>query len=128
MKKILLLLSLILTFAFAAQAKSNAKIEFAKEKHDFGMISESGGPVSTDFIFTNTGKEPLVIYSATAQCGCTKPSFPDEPIMPGKSGKIHVSFNPKTFSGAFRKSITIRSNASKSKKTLHITGTINPNR
>jgi hypothetical protein len=62
------------------------------------------------FEFTNTGNSPLMITNVISTCGCTVPSFPKEPIMPGKTGKIDVKYNMNP--GPIRKTITVESNAS----------------
>ena len=65
---------------------------FKETEHDFGTI-EDGKVVKHTFTFTNTGKSPLVIESATSTCGCTVPEVPKEPIAPGAEGKLGVEFN-----------------------------------
>ena len=78
--------------------------------HDFGTIPE--GPKATyEFQFVNIGTEPLVITNAQASCGCTSPEFPKEPILPGKKGKISVTYSTEGRIGNFNKSIYITSNA-----------------
>lgn len=67
-------------------------MDFKDTLHNFGSMHE--GEVSTyDFEFTNNGKEPLVISSAIGSCGCTVPSYPREPVQPGKSSVMRVQFN-----------------------------------
>ncbi len=109
------------------QAKGSAQISFAEKKHDFGNIAENGGPVTCEFVFTNTGDAPLVIVSATASCGCTQPKFPAEPVKPGKTGKITVKYLPQNRPGEFDKTIKVRTNAKNAKKvSLRISGTVIP--
>ena len=82
------------------EANCNAEVDtvnppefsFPKEHYDFGTIKE-GKQIEYDFKFTNTGKSPLLICKAYGSCGCTVPEFPEEPIMPGQTSKIHVVFN-----------------------------------
>jgi len=89
--------------------------------HDFGTIPE--GPVAEyEFEFTNSGKEPIIINDAAASCGCTKPSFPKEPILPGKKGAIKVAYNTQGRVAPFTKTITISSNAGT--KVLTIKGEV----
>lgn len=99
-----------------AKKKSGAIITFAETTHDFGYIQESGGAVSHQFTFTNTGTKPLIIVSAHASCGCTKPEFPKKPIEPGKTGVVKITYKPKNRPGAFDKIVSITSNA----KTVHL--------
>ncbi len=95
---------------------------FTEETHDFGKIPK-GTPVVTEFNFSNAGKEPIVISNVQASCGCTTPSWPKEPILPGKSSVIKVQYNAAN-PGGFNKSITITSNAKSPTKVLYIKGTV----
>ena len=115
----LMLCSLV---SFAQQA-NEAEIKFDKTSHDFGIFTESNSKVTCTFTFTNTGNKLLVIHQAIASCGCTVPEYPKEPIKPGESGKIVVTYNGEgRFPGHFRKSITIRSNAKQEIVRLYIEG------
>ena len=115
----LMLCSLV---SFAQQA-NEAEIKFDKTSHDFGIFTESNSKVTCTFTFTNTGNKLLVIHQAIASCGCTVPEYPKEPIKPGESGKIVVTYNGEgRFPGHFRKSITNRSNAKQEIVRLYIEG------
>lgn len=59
---------------------------------DFGKIKE-GQVLEVSFKFKNTGTKPLVISNVRAQCGCTVPETPKEPIAPGATGVIKAAFN-----------------------------------
>lgn len=126
MKRILLSLSLLVCCAAVSFAES--MITFTgQKKHDFGTVKEEGGPVTTEFVFTNTGDTPLVIISANASCGCTHPKYPTDPIKPGGKGVIKVTYLPKGRPGEFNKSIKVRTNAKNAKKvTLKISGVVIP--
>lgn len=119
-----LVLISVLTFNIVA-AEKGAVMTFAEKTHDFGTIKEADGPVTHVFEFTNTGSEPLVIINVNASCGCTRPEYPKEPVMPGKKGKIKVTFNPAGRPGEFSKEVKIRTNGSK-RPVLRITGTVIP--
>ena len=73
-------------------AEGTPSFAFEDENWDFGDINE-GDPAVHIFKFTNTGEAPLVIYNATGSCGCTVPKWSKEPIAPGATGEIKVSFN-----------------------------------
>ncbi|NCC73866.1 MAG: DUF1573 domain-containing protein [Sphingobacteriia bacterium] len=75
------------------------------------------------FVLKNTGNEPLIITYASANCGCLTFTYPEEPILPGKSANISVTFDG-TGKGPFRKSITIQTNASEIPTVLQITGKV----
>lgn len=107
------------------KATGEPAIKFAEKDYNFGIVAEKGGPVSHSFEFTNTGTAPLVIISATASCGCTRPTYPTEPIAPGKKGVIKVTYLPDGRPGEFDKVIKVRTNAKETKKvSLKIHGTV----
>jgi hypothetical protein len=61
--------------------------------HMISVLSRKGTPVSYNFVFTNTGKAPLVLSNAVGSCGCTAAEWPKEAIAPGKTGVIKVTYN-----------------------------------
>ncbi|MDE5790775.1 MAG: DUF1573 domain-containing protein [Muribaculaceae bacterium] len=128
MKKYLFLIlsALCLLIPAMAKEKSQAKISFAEKSHNFGIVKEDGGPVSHEFQFLNDGNGNLIIYEATAQCGCTKPEFPKSPVAPGKKGTIKVTYNPIGRPGPFEKTVTVKTNAKGGKARLKISGNVTP--
>ena len=120
------LATFITSSAAYADSHGKATIDFSHKVHDFGTIREDGGPVSCDFEFSNNGDSNLVIVSAKAQCGCTRPEFPQKPIAPGKKGKIKVTYAPLGRPGAFEKTITVVTNGKPKKVALKIRGTVIP--
>ena len=94
---------------------------FTDNVHDFGSIPE-GPDANFVFTFKNKGKEPIIVQKAQPSCGCTVPSFSSEPVPPGGTGKIDVSYHTKGRPNAFSKSITVVSNAGT--KVLTIKGTV----
>jgi hypothetical protein len=101
-------------------------ITFSEREFDFGTLRESQGRITHDFRFTNSGKIPLIINEVKASCGCTVPEWPREPILPGKSGIIKVSYNPAKQSGAFNKTIQVSSNADMPLINLMVKGIVIP--
>ena len=124
MKK-LFSLSFALSFLLCFGLQAQGVMKFEKETHDFGTIEE-GSIASYDFEFTNKGNQPIIINSVTASCGCTTPFYTREPIMPGKKGKITVSFNSNGRPNAFNKAVTIKSNTVEDTKIIWIKGMVNP--
>ncbi|MBK6834684.1 MAG: DUF1573 domain-containing protein [Bacteroidetes bacterium] len=98
-------------------------IQFEEETHDFGKITQ-GEKVSFSFKFKNTGKSNLLISSAQASCGCTVPKPPKDPLAPGATDKIDVTFDSNGKSGKFDKQITVITNCDPNTKVLKITGEI----
>ncbi|MBI4945104.1 MAG: DUF1573 domain-containing protein [Bacteroidetes bacterium] len=106
----------------AADNPNAPDITFEKENLDYGTV-EYDADGNREFKFKNTGKEPLIIYSATGSCGCTVPTAPKDPIKPGETGIIKVHYDTKR-PGSFEKTVTVSSNAKTPSKTLKIHGTV----
>ncbi|HTB06137.1 MAG TPA: DUF1573 domain-containing protein [Bacteroidia bacterium] len=104
-------------------ADPNAPVmTFEKTDHDFGTIEQNDNG-TTYFLFTNTGKEPLVIKEAHGSCGCTVPKWPKTPIGPGQKDTIKVTYDTHRV-GIFVKTVTITSNAKVSPIVLNIKGKV----
>lgn len=133
MKKITLVISMILVAATGLFAQAtepvqvvdnpNApEISFDKLVHDYGTIAFGGDGVCI-FKFTNTGKEPLILQQPQSSCGCTVPTWPKEPVLPGASSEIQVTYNTKK-AGPINKTVTVKSNAKTNTVVLRITGKV----
>ncbi len=128
MKKVVYLLGIMLLMAGAAKAQdaktqSGPEIEFEKTVHDYGDVPYNGNG-KCEFRFTNTGTEPLLIQKPKSSCGCTIPSWPNEPILPGESEVINVTYKTNRV-GQINKTVTVTSNALKnSTVVLRIKGRV----
>lgn len=126
MKKILFFILLLTSVNYVA-AQNAAEIKFDKTTYDFGTFSEDKPIVTGTFTFTNIGNAPLVIHQAVASCGCAVPEYTKEPVMPGKTGTIKVTYNGTgKLSGHFKKSVTLRTNAKTEMVRLFIEGNMTP--
>jgi hypothetical protein len=105
-------------------AKPVSTITWKTTTMDLGKI-EQAKPVTVEFEFTNPSMVPLIINSVRPTCGCTIADYPKEPIQPGKSGKIKVTYNAAA-SGPFTKSIIVSSNAAGGDLALVIKGEVVP--
>ncbi|NQV01826.1 MAG: DUF1573 domain-containing protein [Bacteroidia bacterium] len=125
-------------FLFSAAVVSNAQqansnklqtsnpnapgITFEKTVHNYGTIVK-GANGTCEFQFTNTGKEPLILSKPISSCGCTVPTWPKEPILPGKSEVIKVTYNTRNI-GPINKTVTVYSNAQTTRVMLSIKGKV----
>ncbi len=126
MKNSLILVAALLGISLFAKSQDRPVITFSEGSFDFGTISESDGPASHTFQFTNTGKVPLVLSNVETSCGCTTPQWSKQPIIPGMKGIIKVEYDPANRPGPFTKTITIKSNAVTPVVTLSIRGNVTP--
>ncbi len=138
MKKLVLMLATIVattTCALAQQTTNTetvtaanadaGKMTFPEQSFSFGDVPE-GPDVQHDFTFTNTGKKPINIKHAGAGCGCTVANWPHEPVLPGQTATIKVTFHTASRPGAFSKTVFIDSDADQPTYQLVINGTVKP--
>lgn len=100
-------------------------VTFAKYEHDFGKVKQDTKNKFV-FAFTNTGKEPLIIESATGSCGCTVPNYPKAPIAPGATGQIEVEYSPGKQENAQQKTVTVVANTEPKQTELRIKAFVEP--
>jgi hypothetical protein len=142
MKKMIMITTIAMLFVFtnsysqiAANDPATTKVEakpnpngpvarYDKTVHEFADLTQ-GVPGTASFTLTNDGKEPLIISTANASCGCTNLAFGKDPILPGKSTTISVTYNAAA-AGPFTKTITVRTNASDQPVVLQIKGKVVP--
>lgn len=138
MKKYILL-SIVLLFAMgsiqaqeAKLVKSENNLSTASEslvgwkylKHDFGKIPQ-GEPVTILFPFTNHTNEVIFLDNVRTSCGCTAPTWTKDPILPGETNEIELTYNSKT-SGAFVKTAKVFFRDVKEPQTIVIKGDVIP--
>ncbi len=131
MKKVIIVLFLsIFSLSINAQTKVEPKkidpnapvFEFESKTINYGEIAHNSDGVKT-LKFKNIGKSPLIISNVKGSCGCTVPSAPKEPIMPGNEGEIKVKYATNRV-GSISKTITIYSNASTPTVTIPVRGKV----
>ena len=141
MKKIVLFTMVLLTLGACKTTNSHEEIEERKQNYaallgkptsitfeedgfDFGTVKD-GEMVHHTFKFTNTGEENLVLINVKGSCGCTVPeNWPKNPIQPGGTGEIEVSFDSKNRVGNVVKNVRIEANTDPSITVLKITGVV----
>ena len=98
-------------------------LTFPDTTYDFGMLKE-GEKVEHEFMFKNTGRSPLIVTGANSSCGCTVPTFTSQPVPPGGSGTLKVTFSSAGKHGRVGKAVTVSSNAYPTTKVLTITADV----
>jgi hypothetical protein len=117
--------SIIAVLFFAVNFVSAQDIKFESLEVNYGLIEKGADGVRV-FKFTNTGTAPLIISNAQGSCGCTVPTYPKEPIMPGEKGEIKVKYDTQRV-GQFTKYVTLTTNAtSGTSNQLKIFGDVKP--
>lgn len=109
----------------SAKKHAQTNLALSEPDFDFGKIKK-GDVVSHVFEVTNTGKNPLIISNVQPTCGCTVPDFTKDPILPGKTGKITLTFDSANFDGVVHKTAEVYANVAKVPIELRFTADIQP--
>lgn len=117
-----LLLLLLAAAPLAAAAQPHAR--WLDTAHSFGTFDEADGPVTTLFRVVNDGDAPLSLLAVRATCGCTTPTYSRQPIAPGDTGQVAVTYHPAGRPGRFRKSVRVTTNATPADTALTISGLV----
>lgn len=96
-------------------------VAFEKTTHDFGNVT-TNTKARYQFSFVNKSNEPVVIKKVKASCGCTSPSYSQEPVQPGETGYVVAVYSAPGAPQSFHKSITVET--SHGIFVLHIKGNV----
>ncbi len=105
-----------------ASSTTRAYLKLSQHSLDFGVIPV-GKKKIVEVTITNTGVKPLIITDTYTNCGCTSVDYPQEPIMPKKTGKLIITYDADE-EGFFNKTITIYSNAENKKEMIKFQGIV----
>lgn len=129
--------SLLLLFIFlsalplAAQesgaGSGDAILSLVESSFDFGDIKQ-GEKAEHNFVFTNTGNQPLLLTNVLVQCGCTATQWPKNAIEPGETAMVSIVFDSSDKLGFQKKVVTLVSNAVNHKERIHIHLNVLPNK
>lgn len=125
MKRLFFCSLLIIVFVSSysySQTPKGPVIKFESDSHDYGTLyQEADG--NCYFKFKNEGDEPLILSNVRSSCGCTVPEWPKDPIFPGKSSSIKVTYDTKRL-GTISKQVYVTSNATEPSIVLSIKGNV----
>lgn len=102
--------------------KDTAQIEFLDSiTYHFDTIMQDD-KVNHDFHIKNVSDKNLIIARAFGSCGCTVPEYPKDPIKPGATATIKVTFNSAGKEGEQHKNVTLVCNTKVRNEMLYVTG------
>lgn len=108
-----------------AQSSPLTNVTLDGSHYAFGKVKK-GEKVHHAYTITNSGKNPLIISSVKPGCGCTVPEFTKEPILPGKTGKITLSFDSSSFEGMQNKQAEVYANVENAPIVLTFSADVQP--
>ena len=118
-----LMVSCIMLTVNCTAQDGEPKFKFESKSVKFDKV-KAGEILSFDYIFENTGSQPLIITNIKVSCVCTKPLWPKEPVKPGEMDTIHVKFDTKGKIGWQDRILEVHSNAKDSPIKLRFKGVV----
>lgn len=112
--------------AMFAVAVAQPVATWVTAEHDFGVFNESDGRVTCRLLLTNTGNSPLLITRVQPTCGCTAGDFSRDPVAPGDTTAITLTYNPANRPGEFVKDVFVYTNATPARTVVKIRGNAIP--
>ncbi len=127
MRNLIAILCITFMASFSLNAQSDNAVqgpvmEFESNIVDYGTIEKDSEPYR-ELTFTNTGNEPLIIENAKGSCGCTVPTWPKEPIMPGESSSIKIRYTTNRI-GKINKTVQIITNEGGAPHVIRVQGEV----
>lgn len=116
------------SLANPSRANGSEAMQFEQLVISTGNIGEDDGAKSVTYRWKNVGKTPLVITRVNTTCGCTVPSYDRQPVMPGQTSEMTVTYHPKGHPGRIQRKIFIftQLSASLPSAILQLTGQVVP--
>lgn len=91
---------------------------------DLGKV-KAGQQLRPSFSISNTGAHDLLIAKVRSSCGLMIPTWPVEPIKPGKAATIHFRYDSNRL-GPFVRHVVIHTNAWQKTLIVTVKGEITP--
>ena len=113
-------MALLMVVGVSAKKKKYAEIKYEQTTVDLGTFSQDTPVQKCTFKFYNVGDDKLYINYVH---GCTVADFPKDPISPGGSGEISVTYDgTNKMPGKFRKTIQVFTNCKDELSRVYILG------
>ncbi len=116
-------LFILLSFLSFKNSYSQAKLEVADAKKNFGFVKK-GEVVKIEYSIKNTGNQPLIISSVEIGCSCTTVDYPKQPIAPNAKEKVIITFDTKTVYDRQDRVVILKSNDKKESTKLRYKGVV----
>lgn len=91
----LAIVALLCSSRLYADEPKGADIEFMEKVIDMGTLSHDDDKQLLRLSFRNSGDVPLVITEVRTSCSCTTVKYDRKPVMPGESGVLNITVDPK---------------------------------
>lgn len=112
----------LLLFGLSLIIKAQPVAQFVTMERHMGDIAWLM-PAETYFEVKNAGTQPLQLLDVRTDCGCAQADWSQQPIEPGKTAKIQITYNAELL-GSFEKLIAVTTNAEAHPIYLHLKGRV----
>ncbi len=121
-------LALIDSLSNPMVADGSEVMSFESVRIEAGEMNEDSVPSEYVFRWTNEGTSPLCVVAVSTTCGCAAPSYDRNPVRPGESGSVKITYHPKGHPGGFLRKIFVYTNLSSELPTavLELSGRVLP--
>lgn len=119
------ILSFTFLFVSTIMFSQSAEISVDKALIKFDKTIE-GKMLKHNYIITNTGNAPLIISDYKVACPCTKLDLPKNPILPGETFALKLSFDTKGKYYQQDRAIYLQTNTKKGTYKLRMKVTVIP--
>lgn len=118
-----LVLSFLLLCSFSVFAQQGI-MSIETKNINLGPVKANDIPTEVTFTFKNTGSQPILLSRVTPLTSLLKVQWDKNPVMPGNTSAITVSFVPANMPEKFNYTIHIQSNAQNQREQLRLEATI----
>ncbi len=122
MNRLLIILAFCVCCSLGASAQG--VLRWLQTEHDFGTFNEDLVRVECEMRAVNVGDSAVVIVNVNTTCGCTTSDYTRQPIAPGDTAVVRLTYLATGRVGAFEKSAFVFTNTAQRKMRLTITGNV----
>ena len=115
---------LILPLLLSSKTFAQAVIEFKQTDYELKDLKADDQPFTQTISFKNKGKSPVIISRVAPMTNIIQTDWTKEPIAPGKTGEIRLTFTPARLQEKFTYSVLVYSNASNNRTQLKLSGNL----
>lgn len=115
---------LVISLLFVTRILAQGHLEFKNKEITLRNLKADDQPATEKFQITNTGDQPIIITRVTPMTAQLKADWTREPIAPGKTGEVRLTFTPLNLQETFNYRILVYSNAKNNREELIISGNL----
>lgn len=100
----------------------NTIVQADQTEFNLGTLKRDN-PTTVSALINNIGEVPFIVYDIKTSCGCTSIGYSKEPVIPGSSMEIEITYNAEDL-GYFNKTVSIYGNMDKSPLIVRLKGNV----